>query len=245
MPPAPDSAPRRPVVLVPGRWTDEIGGRKREGVFVPRTLVDAIARAGGEPLLAWPDTTERAAALVELADAVVLQGGADLDLRPFGVPDVHPREEHAPPEQDAADLAVTRAALAAGIPILAVCRGMQVLNIVLGGTIFAHFDETSVKHADNPHEVDIVPGTLLEEIMGAGPLVGWSNHHQACDRLADDLLLSATTPDGVIEAFESRDANIVAVQWHPEMDAAQLPFQQALFDWVVKAAGSAETTPQG
>ena len=93
-----------------------------------------------------------------LADAVLLQGGNDLDLRPFGVPEVHPRETHSPPEQDAADVSVARAAAAAGLPILAICRGMQVLGVVLGGTIHQHFEETSVPHGDNPHDVDVVAG---------------------------------------------------------------------------------------
>ena len=252
----------RPLVLVPARWAGVVEGRERPGVFAPRTLVDAITRAGGEPLLAWPDTVERARDLVARADAVVLQGGDDLDLRPFGVPDVHPRESHPPAEQDAADVAVTRAAVEAGLPVLAICRGMQVLNIVLGGTIHQHYDETSVAHANNPHDVDVVPGTLLERVMGrdgraavdgggaavgaaaVGAAVGggglrlggWSNHHQACDRLADGYLLSATTPDGCVEAMESADGRVVAVQWHPEVDAATVPHQQALFDWVVSTA---------
>ena len=226
----------RPLVLVPARWAGVIEGRERPGVFAPRILVDAISRAGGEPVLAWPDTQDRAAALVAAADAVVLQGGDDLDLRPFGIPTVHPRENHPPTEQDAADLAVARAALAAAVPILAICRGMQVLNIVLGGTIHQHYDETSVPHGSNLHDVDVVPGTLLEEVMGGGARSGWSSHHQACDRVADTMLLSATTSDGCVEAFESRDGKVIAVQWHPEVDAATVPHQQALFDWLVSAA---------
>ncbi len=228
---------RRPLVLVPARFAGVIDGRERPGVFAPRTLVDAVSRAGGEPVLAWPDTAERAEVLVSVAAAVVLQGGDDLDLRPFGVTEVHPREVHPLPEQDAADVAVTRAALAAGLPVLAICRGMQVLNVVLGGTIHQHYDETTVAHAINPHAVDVVPGPLLESVIGPGARGGWSNHHQACDRLADGMVLSATTPDGCVEAFESTDGTVLAVQWHPEVDAERVPHQQALFDWVVRAAG--------
>ncbi|KQU65148.1 gamma-glutamyl-gamma-aminobutyrate hydrolase family protein [Phycicoccus sp. Root101] len=232
----------RPLVLVPARWAGQIEGRPRPGVFAPRSLVDAIVRAGGEPVLAWPESVERARDLVAHAGAVVLQGGEDLDLRPFGVPDVHPRETHPPAEQDAADVAVTRAAVEAGLPVLAICRGMQVLNIVLGGTIHQHLEETSVAHADNSHAVDVVPGTLLERVLvrdgGGLRRDGWSNHHQACDRLADGYLLSATTPDGCVEAMESSDGRVIAVQWHPEVDAATVPHQQALFDWVVEAAQS-------
>jgi putative glutamine amidotransferase len=228
----------RPLVLVSARWSDTIGSPDRPGVYATRTVVDAVVRAGGEPVLVWPDSQERAEALVALADAVLLQGGNDLDLRPFGVPDVHPRETHSPPEQDAADVSIARAAAAAGLPILAICRGMQVLNVVLGGTIHQHFDETTVPHANNPHDVDIVPGTLVERVMGGGALSGWSNHHQACDSLPAGVVPSATTPDGCIEAFESVDGRTIAVQWHPEVDAATVPHQQALFDWLVGAAQS-------
>jgi putative glutamine amidotransferase len=228
----------RPIILVVGRWTDHQGGPGREGIFSTRPVMDAVSRAGGEPVLAWPDTLERAQRLVALADGVILPGGNDLDLRPFGVPDVHPREEHSPPEQDAADVSVARAALAANRPVLAICRGMQVLNIVLGGTIHQHYDETTVAHADSPHEVDVVAGTLLESVVGEGARSGFSNHHQACDRLADGMLLAATTPDGCVEAMESTDGRILGLQWHPEIDAATVPHNQAVFDWLVRTAQS-------
>ena len=225
----------RPLILVVGRWTDQQGQPGRQGIFSTRTVMDAVSRAGGEPVLAWPDSLERAEHLVGLAAGVILPGGNDLDLRPFGVPDVHPREEHSPPEQDAADVSVTRAALAAGLPILAICRGMQVLNVVMGGTIHQHFEESSVAHASNPHDIDAVAGTLLEKVVGGGARTGFSNHHQACDRLADGMLLAATTSDGCVEAMESEDGRAIAVQWHPEVDAATVPHNQALFDWLVAA----------
>jgi putative glutamine amidotransferase len=227
---------RRPLVLVPARWAGVIEGRERPGVFAPRVLVDAITRAGGEPVLAWPDTQERARHLVEAADCVVLQGGGDLDLRPFGVEEVHPRENHSLPEQDAADVAVARAALAAGCRVLAICRGMQVVNLVLGGSIHAHYEESTVPHRRNPHDVDVVPGTLLARVLGAAaiePVPVFSNHHQACDDVAPGLVVGATTPDGCVEAFESADGAVLAVQWHPEVDAATVPHQQGLFEWVV------------
>ena len=226
----------RPLILVVGRWTDQQGRPGREGIFTTRTVMDAVTRAGGEPVLAWPDTIERAERLVGLADGVVLPGGNDLDLRPFGVPEVHPREQHPPPEQDAADVSVARAALAAARPVLAICRGMQVLNVVMGGTIHQHFEESSVAHSDNPHDIDVVAGTLLEKVVGGGTRTGFSNHHQACDRLADGMLLSATTADACVEAMESADGRILAVQWHPEVDAETVPHNQALFDWLVRTA---------
>jgi putative glutamine amidotransferase len=226
----------RPLVLVVGRWTDRIGRNDSHSVFVPRRLLDAITRAGGEPMMVWPDTIERAERLVGLADGVVLPGGNDLDLRPFGISVVHPREEHPPAEQDAADVTVARAALAAGLPILAICRGMQVLNVIMGGTIHQHFDETTVVHAGQPHQFDVLPGTRLRDLVGSDRISGYSSHHQACDRLADGLVLSAVADDRVIEGFESADGRILGLQWHPEVDAADDPLQQLPFTWLVEQA---------
>ncbi|SDS85503.1 gamma-glutamyl-gamma-aminobutyrate hydrolase family protein [Microlunatus soli] len=223
----------RPLVLIVGRWSERINGSSR-GVYVPQKMLDAVARAGGEPMMAWPDDSDRAERLVDLADAVILPGGNDLDLRPFGVPEVHPREKHSPPAQDAADVTISRAALGRERPMLAICRGMQVLNVVMGGTIHAHFEETTVKHDGVPHEVDVRSGTLTESMLGGTRISGWSSHHQACDRLADGLRLSATADDGIVEGFESDDGRILGLQWHPEVDAADDPIQQAPFDWLVR-----------
>jgi putative glutamine amidotransferase len=225
----------RPLILIVGRWTDQLANGSL-GVYVPRKLLAAVERAGGEPMMVWPQTAERAERLVGLADAVILPGGVDLDLRPFGVPEVHPSETHAPKEQDAADITIGRAALAAGLPILAICRGMQVLNILMGGTIHQHFDDTDFSHHDVRHRIDVVPGTALSRLVGDAELTGFSHHHQACDRLAEGLLESAATEDKIIEGFESPDGKIIGVQWHPEVDAADDPIQQAPFDWLVSAA---------
>lgn len=223
----------RPLVLIVGRWSERINGNSR-GVYVPQKLLDAVARAGGEPMMVWPDDADRADRLVALADGVILPGGNDLDLRPFGVRQVHPREKHSPPAQDAADLTISRSALAQQRPLLAICRGMQVLNIVMGGTIHQHFEETTVGHDGVPHKVDVQPGTLTEKVFGGTRINGWSSHHQACDRLADGLLLSASADDGIVEGFESPDGRILGLQWHPEVDAADDAVQQTPFDWLVQ-----------
>lgn len=227
----------RPLILIVGRWSDQIRTAGNQGVYVPRKLMDAVARAGGEPLMAWPDTAQRAQQLVDLASGVLLPGGNDLDLRPFGVSEVHPKERHAPAEQDAADLTVARAALAAEVPILAICRGMQVLNVVLGGSIHQHFEETTVTHTNASHPVDVLPGTRLENLFGgANRVTGHSNHHQACDHLAGRLRLSAVADDNIIEGFESGDGKIIGLQWHPEIDAGADPMQQKPFEWIVEQA---------
>lgn len=222
-----------PLIMIAGRWSDQIRKPGNQGIYVPRAMVDAVARAGGEPMMVWPDSAERAERLAGMADGVILPGGNDLDLRPFGVSEVHPREEYGPPEQDAADVTVCRAALAAGLPMLAICRGMQVLNVVRGGSIHQHFTETTVGHANTPHPVDVLPGTRMEHLFNDTRVTGHSNHHQACDRLADGLQVSAVADDGIIEGFESADGRILGIQWHPEIDAAADPVQQQPFNWLV------------
>lgn len=226
----------RPLILIVGRWSDQIRKPGQQGAYVARTMLDAVSRSGGEPLMAWPDTAERAEQIVALADGVILPGGNDLDLRPFGVPAVHPREEHAPAEQDAADVTICRAALAARRPMLAICRGMQVLNVVMGGTIHQHFAETTVGHANAAHPVDVQPGTRMEQMLGSSRVTGHSNHHQACDRLAEGLRLTATADDKIIEGFESDDGQMLGLQWHPEIDAATSSVQQKPFDWITEQA---------
>lgn len=225
-----------PLVVIAGRWSGEIDGLKRPGVFAPVTVLDAVSRAGGESVMAWPDSDERAAQLVARADAVVLPGGNDMDLRPFGVPEVHPLEVHPVPEQDTCDVTLARAAVEAGLPVLAICRGMQVLNVVMGGTIHQHREETTVSHRSNRHPVAFEAGSLLATVMGTDSADCFSNHHQACDRLADGLVVSGTTSDGCVEGFESEDGRILGVQWHPELDAEDDPTQQSVFDWLVSSA---------
>lgn len=223
-------------ILIVGRWSDQIGKDPSQGVYVGRKLIDAVGRSGGEPIMVWPATADRAADLVGLADAVILPGGGDLDLRPYGIGDVHPLENHQPPEQDAADVTIAQAALDAGLPILAICRGMQVLNVIMGGTIFQHMEETTVQHKGVRHPIDIAAGTTLETIMGDSRTIGYSWHHQACKELAPGLVLNASTEDGSIEGFESPDGRILGVQWHPEVDAADDPVQARPFSWLAETA---------
>lgn len=227
----------RPLILIVGRWSGTVNGNSR-GVYVPQKMLDAVARAGGEPVMVWPDDAERATRLVAMADAVILPGGNDLDLRPYGIADVHPMEVHSPPEQDAADVTISREALARHLPMLAICRGMQVLNIVMGGSIHQHFDDTTVPHRKGTHAITVEPGTLTEKVFGGTQITGWSSHHQACDQLADGLQRTASAEDGIIEAFESPDGRILGLQWHPEVEAAEDPVQQTPFDWLVRQARS-------
>ena len=120
------------------------------------------------------------------------------------------------PERDELELRLTREALAAGMPVLAICRGMQLLNVALGGTLHQDIGTRHTLVPPDMHRAGIAPGTRLHAILGAGVEVN-SRHHQAADALGKDLIISASAPDGTVEGLEKPgDAFVLGVQWHPE-----------------------------
>ena len=144
-----------------------------------------------------------------------MPGGADIDPRRYGAePD--PRSTDIVAFQDDLDIGVTLAVVDAELPMLAICRGMQILNVALGGTLVQHVRETTTAHHNTIHQVGVTVGSRLHAIVGAENIDVSSYHHQAIDRLGAGLAVSAVAADGVVEAVEHRRADIVAVQWHPE-----------------------------
>jgi putative glutamine amidotransferase len=142
--------------------------------------------------------------------------------------------------QDAFDLDVARAALESGIPLLAVCRGLQVVNVALGGTLEQDMGGPEREHRHLVHPVALRRGTLLEQVTGAQKVDVSCYHHQRVDRLGKGLEVTARAADGTAEGLELRGAPgwFTAVQWHPEDTAEEDPVQQALFDALVRAAGA-------
>jgi gamma-glutamyl-gamma-aminobutyrate hydrolase PuuD len=197
-----------------------------EGVgsdLLPATYADAVLRAGGVPVLLPPDPA--LADAVDRLDALVLSGGADVQPSRYGA-ELDPRTGPPRPERDDTELAVLRRALERGIPVLGVCRGIQVLNTGLGGTLRQHLPD-ELGHTDhNPRpgvygtvEVDLEPGSRVHRAVGEHVSVQ-CHHHQGLDRLADGLVVTGLAADGTIEAVELADrAFVVGVQWHPEQDA--------------------------
>ena len=131
-----------------------------------------------------------------------------------------------------------QALLGAGLPFLAICRGMQVLNVAQGGTLHQHLTETTVAHRRGMHRVTLESGCATALAMGGEDFAVSSYHHQALDRLGTDLRVVGRADDGCIEVVEHRYAPVLAVQWHPEDDADTAGHQQGLFDSVVAAADS-------
>ena len=207
---------------------------------IPREYIDSVERAGGISLV-LPPVTNVQAALAQV-DGVLLIGGGDL------CPDCYGGEEHesiymVDHERDTYEMRLTSAVLEADLPMLGICRGLQVLNTVLGGTLHEHLPDVygdAVQHRlpprdPVPHSVRVTAGSLLEEIMGQQEFSAASWHHQCLDQVAADLTVVATAPDGVVEAVERRAGKwCVAVQWHPELTAATDLVQQRLFDAFVE-----------
>ena len=200
--------------------------------LLPVSYPEHVAAAGGVPVLLPPlPGVARAAARL---DAVVLSGGGDLDPAGYGA-DPHPLSTRVYPARDRAERALLRAALAEGVPVLAICRGMQILNVTRGGTLHQHLPDLVGHdgHGATPgtfgqHEVRVDPASRLGAILGAagqgGPrLTVPTQHHQAIGRLGDGLVATAWADDGTIEAVEPGPARpgrpgrfLIGVQWHPE-----------------------------
>jgi putative glutamine amidotransferase len=221
----------------------------RGGYAVPEGYVAALDRAGGRPVLLPPADGPPPGELLSAFDALLLAGGGDVEPARYGAPS-HPEVYGVDPVRDEAELALVRAAIDMGLPTLAVCRGLQVLNVALGGTLHQHLPELEGKDlhghpradASVVHEVKVAGGTRLAEACGSDVLRCTSHHHQAVDRLGEGLAVVALSGDGLIEAVEPAQPDapwLVAVQWHPEITAGQDPFQQALFDDFVAQAAAA------
>ena len=187
---------------------------------LPATYFAAVERFGGYPLAMGVTTEQELPFLLESADALLLTGGGDVDSRYFRQP---PHEKSTPcsKERDETELLLAAAFVRAGKPVLGICRGVQVLNVALGGDLCQHvFDLPSVQiqhqDKDTRHRVRLVPESLLSSIFGHVPeLTVNSTHHQAVQRPGDGLTISALSTDGVIEAVEMGD-RVLGVQWHPE-----------------------------
>ena len=221
----------RPLIAIPGRRAGKVSGLRFSGTIAAEAICEAVWAAGGEPLVLHGPATDPGRGLqarLSAFDGVLMPGGGDLDPRRYGQ-EPAPETEEPVPHHDELDTAVVRAVLASGLPTLAICRGLQVLNVTLGGTLVQHLRPSGVDHRNSVHEVAVTPGSRLHEVTGKDTLEVSSYHHQAVDRVAPGLLVTAIAADGVVEALEHAAGQVLAVQWHPEDLHATSATDLALF----------------
>jgi putative glutamine amidotransferase len=198
--------------------------------LVPRTYSAAIQATGAVAVVLPPDpaAADEPDAFLDRIDALLLAGGADLEPASYGAAS-HPTVRQVWPERDRFELALTRRAVDRRLPTLGICRGMELLNVALGGALIQHLPEAigSDRHLHTPgtfgdHEVRFAPGSLAARAVGAERTVVKSHHHQGVDRLGDGLVATGwSEPDEVVEAIElDRGEFVLGVLWHPEEDEA-------------------------
>lgn len=233
---------RRPLI---GVTTYHRDGDDRPRYSVPASYVDAVRGSGGQPVLLPPGDADPAA-LVAGVDGVVLCGGGDIDPALFGGPTGHDALYSTCSERDAFELALVRLCMEQRVPTLAICRGLQVLNVACGGDLHVHLPDVvgdAVPHRvsrdrHTHHPVRIDERSRLAALLGACDVSVASWHHQAIDRLGRGLAAVAWAEDGTIEAVEMESCpDLLAVQWHPEIQVDEPDGRQRrLFEALIRAA---------
>jgi putative glutamine amidotransferase len=202
--------------------------------------IEGVWRAGGNEAMVAPRivTDDAIDDLLDRVDGLVLVGGGDIDPAQYGQTQ-HETVYDVFPESDSLELTLARRAVHLGVPTLAICRGMQVLNVALGGTLQQHLDDhlLPIHRTGVTHAVDVVAGSRLSQVSPTFDAC-WSYHHQVVDGVGSGLVVTAKSSEGLIEAIELADDTrwIVGVQWHPERNAADDPQQQSLFDELIVRA---------
>jgi putative glutamine amidotransferase len=241
--------PAAPLVAIPAYHlpAEQVVGWSSGGYAVPDRYIAALRRAGVQPVLVPADDVE-----VDLRSfaGLFLAGGGDIDPARYGATEVHPSVYGVDPARDAMEIDLVHAAIDQGVPLFAVCRGCQLVNVALGGSLHQHLpDRVGLEPHGDPltrtsatHPVRIDAGTRLSKALGGATDLAdcTSFHHQAIDDVGDGLAVVARAGDGVVEALELSDERtwLLAVQWHPEMTAAVDPDQQRLFDAFAAEVGA-------
>jgi putative glutamine amidotransferase len=245
----------RPVIGVPTQNLQSLGGVSADipaSWVMSQRYIRTLTAVGALPWMIplVSDEPETLRGIYDELDGIFLPGGADIDPANYGE-ERHARCDGGDPARDLVELTFVRWAMADRKPVLGVCRGLQIVNLAAGGTLYQDLAEQmpgAIKHDYFPfggrytrdhlsHEVVIAPDTKLAEIFGAGALKVNSMHHQGIRQLGAGLVASAVAPDGLVEGLESSDGSyLVAVQWHPEALTDNCPRTRRLFESFTEAA---------
>jgi putative glutamine amidotransferase len=217
---------------------------------LPPAYARAVAAAGGVPLLLPSlDAPAVAAAALAAADGLLLPGGGDLTPRLYGRRP-HPKNGRPDLLRDRSELAAAREAVRRGLPILGICRGLQLINVAFGGTLHQHLPDLGLRpriaHRGKTvrHRIRLAPGSSLSRLFHSREFLVNSTHHQAVDSLGAGLTATAWADDGVVEALEDPRRRILAVQSHPERLFQDQPEFLAIFRWLTAQAGRAQNLRQ-
>ena len=240
---------RKPVIgITPSPTTRDLPHGTFHQYGIADTYTTAVEAAGGVPIVI-PPQAGNATQIASLVDGLIFSGGGDIDPAAYGDTDVHPKTYGIHPGRDALEIALLREAIDRGIPAFCICRGIQVLNVVMGGTLYQDVEEQygdAVQHRqqtdetpkeDPSHAVTATPGSLLAEVYGSTTIAVNSFHHQGIKDVGNGLIAVATSADGLVEGVElPNHAWLLGVQWHPEMMYAAHVEHLKPFDGLVEAA---------
>ena len=241
-----DGRRRRPIIGVTTSSVEiSIEGEPLQVRYAPTVYDDAVLSAGGLPVHLPVLPSGRNNELLELVDGIILSGGGDLDPASYGV-DAEPDLFEVESARDAAEQELLHGATDSRVPLLGVCRGLQIMNVAFGGTLVQDLGPDGSQHHHPQHVPDerpihpviIEPGSLLANAVGDTRIEVNSTHHQAVDSVAPELRVTARSLDGVVEALELRrpDVWVVGVQWHPEAMQSSDPVQRRLFRALIEAS---------
>jgi putative glutamine amidotransferase len=240
---------RRPLIAIPARFSESASALRYRAIVTARTLAQAVHDAGGEPLTVLPSapggrvSRDEVADRLAFADGVLLPGGGDIHPARYGEVIESGEVYDVDEEQDGFDFAVAQWALGAGVPLLAVCRGLHVVDVALGGTLEQDMAEP---HRHHVHELRVADDSLLHGIVGAS-MQASCFHHQRVAKLGEGMRASAWAKDGGVEAVELEGGRgwFLGVQWHPEDTFTEDPTQRALVGALVAAAAARVDAGEG
>ena len=229
----------RPRIAILGRFTESASALRYRGLVSSRALLEYVWAAGGDPMTLLPGSDADAldwATRLRGFEGVLLPGGGDIRPTRYGKPDDDPSLYDMDDMQDESDFTLARHCLEQGIPLLAVCRGLHVLNVVKGGTLVVDMPD---HHRHVVHDVELSEGSALLGIEG-NSVTASCYHHQAIERVAEGLMVVGTSADGIVEAVVADEkAWTVGVQWHPEDTFATDEQQVRLMRRLVQEAAKA------